>query len=457
MSIGRKAAHEREEKTQRRQGAKTQKGRVRQFSPAMSALTAKAGNVQIKAYATGRGGWIIPWYDPYGVRKLVMRSTKAAAKKFADDKAEELSRGSVRLQRFKDQLSEADMREWLEALETLNPHGVHLGQAIREWAATRTKANGAQRPIPELVQDLLAAKRAEDAGVRWVDDLESRLTRFAKAFPWPLQEVTEADVRTWLTRLNLSKRSFNNYRAAIVYLVQFAKDRKYLDSTWNNLANIKPWKLVKGEEELYTPEEFRSLLFTAEKHYPQHLPALAIMGLAGCRHSELRDATAALDWRDVHFSPSPAGAGEGGRRPGEGCGGNSEGIGTIHIRETVAKSNTGRRYVPMQANLAAWLETHARPRGAVCPVENLTNALARIAAKAGVTWKRNALRNSFISYRCAVLQDVAKVALEAGNSVSEIHRSYRKEITVEEAARWWQIWPTKADVLPLFAHAKLVR
>ena len=40
-------------------------------------------------------------------------------------------------------------------------------------------------------------------------------------------------------------------------------------------------------------------------------------------------------------------------------------------------------------------------------------------------WKHNALRHSFISYRVAEIQDVAKVALEAGNSPSMILESSR--------------------------------
>jgi len=146
----------------------------------------------------------------------------------------------------------------------------------------------------------------------------------------------------------------------------------------------------------------------------------------------LRDQTAALDWADVHVDAA-----------------------RIRIRESVAKSNTGRRYVPMQPNLAEWLAPYVKPRGPVCVVTNLTNAFARLADKAGVEWKKNALRNSFISYRCAILKNTSAVAAEAGNSVREIDDSYRQEIPEEEARRWFGIVPTRADVLPLFAHAGL--
>lgn len=313
--------------------------------------------------------------------------------------------------------------------------GAPLELLVAEAVAARARLARTSlvcKTCPEILAELLAAKRAEGAGPRWIADLDSRLGRFARAFPGPLAEVRADELRTWLTRLNLSRRSWNNNRTALLALAAFAREHRYLPAEWQELAAVKPFKLAKPEEDLYAPEQLRSLLFTAEKHYPQHLPALAVMALAGCRHSELRDAQAALDWQDVHLDSAQ-----------------------IHIREAVAKSNTGRRYVPVQPALAEWLQLYRRPRGPVCPARNLTNALARIAARAGVPWKRNALRNSYISYRCALTKNVAEVAAEAGNSVGEIHKSYRREIPAAEAARWFDIHPTLADVLPLFANVPL--
>ena len=57
------------------------------------------------------------------------------------------------------------------------------------------------------------------------------------------------------------------------------------------------------------------------------------------------------------------------------------------------------------------------------------------------TWKRNALRHSFISYRLAVLKDVAAVALEAGNSPTMIFRNYRALVTESEGKTWFSIAP----------------
>ena len=56
-------------------------------------------------------------------------------------------------------------------------------------------------------------------------------------------------------------------------------------------------------------------------------------------------------------------------------------------------------------------------------------------------WKRNALRHSYISYRVAEKQDVAKVSLEAGNSPQMIFQHYRELVQPKEAKAWFAIGP----------------
>jgi integrase len=392
------------------------------------------GNIRIPYApypANGKPRYWMLFYKDGNRRRRESRVKFSKAKARAQQIAIDIQNGQTSMAQF----TEDQRAHYKLLLELASKAGAPAELLISEAADARRKASMAKfvyKTCREIVDELLAAKRAEDAGVRWIDDLESRLDRFEKDFKCPLANITESDIRTWLTRLNLSKRSSNNYRTALLTMVTFARDRKYIGPDWEAMVTIKPFRLVKPVEEIYTPEEICSLLFTAEKCYPQHLPTLAIMAFAGCRHCELQDAGEILDWKDVHFKTAK-----------------------IHISESVAKSNTGRRYVPMQPNLVAWIQTYAKLRGPVCEVGNLTNALRRIAARAKVPFKRNGLRNSFISYRCAATQNVPQVASEAGNSVGEIHKSYRRELTQEEGLRWFEIMPTRADELPLFAHAGL--
>jgi hypothetical protein len=53
----------------------------------------------------------------------------------------------------------------------------------------------------------------------------------------------------------------------------------------------------------------------------------------------------------------------------------------------------------------------------------------------------NKFRNSYISYRVAVTHDVAKVALESGNSPRVIQREYLELATEEDGKDWFAVMP----------------
>jgi len=56
-------------------------------------------------------------------------------------------------------------------------------------------------------------------------------------------------------------------------------------------------------------------------------------------------------------------------------------------------------------------------------------------------WKHNALRHSFISYRVSQTQNVAQVALEAGNSPQIIFSNYRELVRPADAKAWFALTP----------------
>jgi hypothetical protein len=105
--------------------------------------------------------------------------------------------------------------------------------------------------------------------------------------------------------------------------------------------------------------------------------------------------------------------------------------------------------------LRQWLALRARATGQVWPYSRAYfHEMQRNAAAAKVEWKHNALRHSFISYRLAAIQNVAQVALEAGNSPAMIFANYRELVTPADAERWFAIAPQQpANVLPLAAVA----
>src|SRR5262249_27616429 len=105
-------------------------------------------------------------------------------------------------------------------------------------------------------------------------------------------------------------------------------------------------------------------------------------------------------------------------------------------------------------NLKAWLQVCRRSAETCCDVKRTENPIRRLAEKAGIVWKHNALRHSFISYRVALTQNIPQVALEAGNSVKLVNSNYRALVTPDEAKAWFAILPKTAEnIVPMAANA----
>ncbi len=55
------------------------------------------------------------------------------------------------------------------------------------------------------------------------------------------------------------------------------------------------------------------------------------------------------------------------------------------------------------------------------------------------------LRDSFISYRIAIVKSADQVALQAGNSPAIIFKNYRELASDDEAAAWFNILPKEGQ------------
>ena len=86
-------------------------------------------------------------------------------------------------------------------------------------------------------------------------------------------------------------------------------------------------------------------------------------------------------------------------------------LGYIEVTARQAKT-ASRRLIPILPNLAQWLAAARRIGEPVWPHSKpaYSHALAAAAKRAGVKWRTNALRHSFITYRLAATKDVAEVA-----------------------------------------------
>lgn len=309
------------------------------------------------------------------------------------------------------------------------PPNFSLIEAV-EFFLRRNPANMPKKSVREVVDEMIAAKTKAGRGDKHLADLQSRLGRFADAMQKPIIQVTSDQIVKHLDSLNVSTRTWRNHLRHISTLFRYATRKKYLSiDALDEIAVIEKPEHDDGEIAIFSVGEMEEILTAAR---PEIISWLAIGAFSGLRHAELQR----LDWSEVDLIHR-------------------------HIEVTAAKSKTAsRRLAPIPNNLMAWLKKYAHPGGRVTGFENVSKQIGWLVQDVNkrrrenskmdgrdpdktpkFKWKRNALRHSFISYRVASIKDVARVALEAGNSPAMVFANYRQLVTDHEAEQWFNILP----------------
>lgn len=302
---------------------------------------------------------------------------------------------------------------YVEAVKILGAENI---VKAAEFYIQRNPAQREPRTMQQVADELVALKENRQASARYIGDLRARLNTLAKKFPENVDTVTTAALQSWFDGMDAAPRTVRNFRQTASTLFKFAEARGYIAKGENPVTSTEKIKSKNGSPiEIYSPKEIRRLLDAAPESFQ---PIIAIQAFAGLRSAEVMR----LQWQDVKLDRQ-------------------------HIEITAGNAKTAsRRIVPILPNLAAWLKPHAKKKGLLFQPSNLSAFNKRqneTADAAGIGWKANALRHSFISYRVAAVQNVAQVALEAGNSPGMIFGHYRELVTADDAKKWFSIEPSK--------------
>ena len=406
-------------------------------------IMVKDGGVNVRIYVKERtkAGSTYTEYNVVdyvdGVRKFI----SFADEKRARAKAHEIAARIAPIEFGVLKLTGDERADYETAASTVRDIGVKLSTVASEYVDARRRLGSVtiaeavayylkQNPttLPsitvEQAKDLfIKTKKADKMSAVYLKDLDTRLGKFAEAFNVQLAAVTAGDLNEFLRGLDCGSRSRNNYRLSITTLIRFCERAGYLHKGAFDAAAIGKAKEVHEEIGIFTPQEIAKLLVAAApsqnqtgRRYPEGramLPLIALGAFAGLRTAEIERQR----WEDINLERG-------------------------FIRVTGAKGNTAmKRLVPISDSLKAWLMTCRKDKGPVLDIKWIHEAVKRLATRAGVPWKHNALRHSFISYRCAETQDIAKTSFEAGNSPKMIHRHYRELVTPEQSAEWFAITP----------------
>lgn len=355
------------------------------------------------------------------------------AKRHARQVAEEIAQGRLDASRMRPE----DKASWVRATDLLRKSGVPLELAAAQFAEAFEILDGNRvveaahhfkeskpKALPEItvaavVAELLKTRKNAKRSKRHLEDLKSRLDRFAAAFHVQISTVTGPLLQSWLDGIEGSEQTRKNFRTALSNLFRFALRRGYVRQ--NPVEGTEKPKVKAPKPNPYTPAEGARLLAAAGSDI---LPAMALSAFAGFRTAEVWR----LEWVDVKL-----------------------GDGRIEIDAGKTKGGF-RRWVPITPNLAEWIAPHAKTEGLIWKgtAKAFYAAAHRAAESARIPWKENGLRDSFASYRLAVVKNAGQVALEMGNSAKMVQKHYAELVTEADGNRWFTIRPQAAEnVVPM--------
>jgi integrase len=393
----------------------------------MPPIRVKSGSCVVKVYPSHAnvGGKEYPqfrivWYEN-GARRRESRKSEQLAIERADEIAKGLARGIAGAS-----LTAEQAASYLRASQILAPTGKPLELVAAEYAeahailaglsmvdaakdyATRRGVNLPKAMTADVVVEYL--KDCQASKLTRIELKEAMLTRFAKAFPGPLSMIDADRIHEWIAGLRhfqtgepVSGRTQNNYRVRIGAFFNFAKSKGYLAKTIDYMAGVGFATTKRGRASPYSPEEIKAVLGVAEGHKRPELrrlvPYLAVRAFAGVRFYECHRVRLA----DIHLAEQ-----------------------MIVLDREITKTQKSRT-VPIAPNLSVWLKPWAGKDGMLCHGGDKATRkhMAQLFRDAGVKTRHNGLRDSFVSYRMALVKDAGKVAQEAGHLPAELHQSYR--------------------------------
>jgi integrase len=384
----------------------------------------RSAGFYVASYATGKRRLL--WFTDLRDAKAeatriaaLMNAGDAAGASMTGDERRDLLRATEVVAPFQLDVPTAAAL-FAEAAKLVGVHNVVA--ACREYAR-RSPAARERLPLAQAADDYYAAKETKGRSPRLLQDLRSRLGRFVAEHPGKaLGEFTTGDVQRWLDRLccgdgsPVSAQTRRNFATVLGGMFEHYRRRGVLaENPCKDLERDSARRT--GDVEFWTPAEAEALLRAAPDVV---LPALAVGLFCGLRTEEV----ARLRWQDVDFEQRH-----------------------VAVRAGDAKT-ASRRLVPLPDNAVRWLLPHRGEGAARVYPEHATTLPKRITAvcqAAGVRRVANGCRHSWVTYRVALTGDVARVALEAGNSPTVIHSHYRGLAKEDDAKRFFAIEPQAPD------------
>ena len=402
--------------------------------------------------------FIIPYYEG-SIRKTPRRNTLEKAIHHAEEVAKRLSKDGAKAE-F---LSEKDRRIYTLAKASAKKLNLDVDAACRKLLELqeRLKTGTLEQAVDfhndhgqrvkhgiantTIYEEYLEHMEKRGAGNYHERDIKRYVGPFIAEFPGSISPIQTPEIDEYLGSLDKKQqekrndddyktraRSKNNVRDAIIGYFNFAQEKGYLPQGIPHAASLTTEfrdkrQPIENEQQalvllqpndIYLPDQMRKILVTAKEYEPVVLPSMEIKAFSGVRTEEMVRL-----WWVMVCEPEEL----------------------IRIPDAVGKIDARR--VPILANLKRRLAAHPaeikHDRVAVdwSIANSLYHAWERVCRKAGVPYLRNAFRNSYFTYRLAIVGDKDKVAEEGGTSAGELEKNYlsRAPVSRAMAEEWFSL------------------
>ena len=306
-----------------------------------------------------------------------------------------------------------------EALR-LAPTGVTLSDAMRFYVERHPSSQASTTTMQSAYDAFMSDKASAGRRSRSLAELRYTVGRLVASFSdRSLSSLGTSDLQAWADEEELSPCNRGNHRRAWVGFFNWCQKRDLLQ--FNPAVGLSVSIMDQPTPCIWTPGQARDLLGAAWSGEHRSLVPFLTLGLfAGLRTSECFS----LEWSDILSD-------------------------LIRVSPASAKGRR-LRLVPYLPCAKAWIEPFRSPSssGKVSSFSPSSRYrwLDAILPLAGIkSWLPNSCRHSFGSYRVAMTQNTAQVALEMGQRGDDVlFEHYRALATTDESIEYFAIFPPPA-------------
>ena len=326
----------------------------------------------------------------------------------------------------------------LELLLAEKTEGATLRDAVDFYLSHRPKSKFKPLSASECKVKFLADKEREGVSPLQLRSLRKHLKRFEATFGnQHIHDITAEEIKTWLhsQKGGKPKKSWSNkYKSNVLgSLVTFARCARDEYKAYPNSLEVTDFERVKKpkskpdeelEVEVYTANELKEQLAAAIEHDMEVLPLIIIQAFFGLRPTEIHGEEVKkpkLRWEAFNWQRK-----------------------LLCIRIQKVRSKVPRD-IPIQLTAEQWLTPFKKLKGVIWKYSAAYDErMVKLHKHIGHPRRDNAYRHSYTSYRIVHLgYKYAELAVELGNSEREIIKSYRRQVTKEEADEWFAVEPPK--------------